>query len=167
MYLLVWKRLGFIWMFFFFSSRRRHTRYWRDWSSDVCSSDLERVGGEVELADVLEVGDVAHHLAVLAGGVLGDQEVQPQQQDVIVAQPARQLVDVEREREGAGALLVVEVVPPRGRVEHGAPAVLDAELGAHAGADRIALGRAEHVVARVARLEDLALEAAEGAVHDP
>src|SRR5947209_18612841 len=27
------------WFFFFFSSRRRHTRYWRDWSSDVCSSD--------------------------------------------------------------------------------------------------------------------------------
>src|SRR5258707_1345300 len=26
----------------FFSSRRRHTRYWRDWSSDVCSSDLVR-----------------------------------------------------------------------------------------------------------------------------
>src|SRR3712207_661066 len=26
--------------FCFFSSRRRHTRYWRDWSSDVCSSDL-------------------------------------------------------------------------------------------------------------------------------
>src|SRR5215217_4428121 len=24
---------------FFFSSRRRHTRYWRDWSSDVCYSD--------------------------------------------------------------------------------------------------------------------------------
>src|SRR3712207_7808430 len=23
-----------------FASRRRHTRYWRDWSSDVCSSDL-------------------------------------------------------------------------------------------------------------------------------
>src|SRR6266852_8010492 len=26
--------------FFFFSSRRRHTRCYRDWSSDVCSSDL-------------------------------------------------------------------------------------------------------------------------------
>src|SRR3712207_9098788 len=26
--------------FFFFSSRRRHTKYWRDWNSDVCSSDL-------------------------------------------------------------------------------------------------------------------------------
>src|SRR3712207_2006128 len=30
-----------VFVFFFFSSRRRHTRYWRDWSSDVCSSDLE------------------------------------------------------------------------------------------------------------------------------
>src|SRR2546430_10838404 len=28
-------------MFFFFSSRRRHTRFDCDWSSDVCSSDLE------------------------------------------------------------------------------------------------------------------------------
>src|SRR3712207_7157782 len=28
----------------FFSSRRRHTRYWRDWSSDVCSSDLPPKG---------------------------------------------------------------------------------------------------------------------------
>src|SRR6266850_4686625 len=28
--------------FFFFSSRRRHTRLQGDWSSDVCSSDLER-----------------------------------------------------------------------------------------------------------------------------
>src|SRR3989449_10838009 len=31
-------------LFFFFSSRRRHTRCSRDWSSDVCSSDLG--GGE-------------------------------------------------------------------------------------------------------------------------
>src|SRR6476620_1419935 len=34
---------------FFFSSRRRHTRYWRDWSSDVCSSDLRREGRELLL----------------------------------------------------------------------------------------------------------------------
>src|SRR5690606_40664667 len=27
--------------YFFFSSRRRHTRFSRDWSSDVCSSDLK------------------------------------------------------------------------------------------------------------------------------
>src|SRR5690606_40118279 len=31
---------------FFFSSRRRHTRFSRDWSSDVCSSDL----GEIRMA---------------------------------------------------------------------------------------------------------------------
>src|SRR5205809_3480255 len=29
-----------LFFFFFFSSRRRHTRCSRDWSSDVCSSDL-------------------------------------------------------------------------------------------------------------------------------
>src|SRR5581483_12054052 len=27
----------------FFTSTRRHTRYWRDWSSDVCSSDLSEI----------------------------------------------------------------------------------------------------------------------------
>src|SRR2546429_2966990 len=31
-------------LFFFFSSRRRHTRCSRDWSSDVCSSDLDAGG---------------------------------------------------------------------------------------------------------------------------
>src|SRR6266496_3962182 len=33
--------------FFFFSSRRRHTRSLRDWSSDVCSSDLVEPVGQV------------------------------------------------------------------------------------------------------------------------
>src|SRR5207245_3182798 len=41
---------------FFFSSRRRHTRCYRDWSSDVCSSDLARW-----LA--LRVGVVAHPMS--------------------------------------------------------------------------------------------------------
>src|SRR5690606_40841122 len=31
--------------YFFFSSRRRHTRFSRDWSSDVCSSDLHAIIG--------------------------------------------------------------------------------------------------------------------------
>src|SRR5688500_20103169 len=41
--------------FFFFSSRRRHTRLQGDWSSDVCSSDLTVVHqalGDVEGVDV-------------------------------------------------------------------------------------------------------------------
>src|SRR5690625_7887335 len=35
----------------FFSNRRRHTRWPRDWSSDVCSSDLLVADGLDELAD--------------------------------------------------------------------------------------------------------------------
>src|SRR5690625_7994360 len=34
------KIVNLYFIFFFFSSRRRHTRWPRDWSSDVCSSDL-------------------------------------------------------------------------------------------------------------------------------
>src|SRR5207253_7893118 len=37
--------------FFFFSSRRRHTRWPRDWSSDVCSSDLDLLGIALTLQD--------------------------------------------------------------------------------------------------------------------
>src|SRR5215208_7243459 len=39
--------------FFFFSSRRRHTSWPRDWSSDVCSSDLRRRSGEDWAIEVL------------------------------------------------------------------------------------------------------------------
>src|SRR3712207_9144927 len=55
--------------FFFFSSRRRHTRYWRDWSSDVCSSDLAAIlaGLDAELAG--QVGGIAYaRVAVVALG---------------------------------------------------------------------------------------------------
>src|SRR3712207_9584692 len=46
---------------FFFSSRRRHTRYWRDWSSDVCSSDRAEVAAEALGRGVFQaVGDVGH-----------------------------------------------------------------------------------------------------------
>src|SRR5690606_40847558 len=42
--LFVIKALSFFFIiFFFFSSRRRHTSFSRDWSSDVCSSDLGAV----------------------------------------------------------------------------------------------------------------------------
>src|SRR3712207_7169546 len=40
---------------FFFSSRRRHTIYWRDWSSDVCSSDLTGVDPAALSTQLLEV----------------------------------------------------------------------------------------------------------------
>src|SRR5256885_6110132 len=50
-------------LFFFFSSRRRHTRLQGDWSSDVCSSDLDgRLKGVIlsgSHASVYEVDDRA------------------------------------------------------------------------------------------------------------
>src|SRR5699024_11866894 len=46
-------------LLFFFSSRRRHTRSKRDWSSDVCSSDLDRVPKSV--VDASEVGLTVGH----------------------------------------------------------------------------------------------------------
>src|SRR6266702_4486400 len=41
---------------FFFSSRRRHTRWPRDWSSDVCSSDLSRGGKLKTILQVIAIG---------------------------------------------------------------------------------------------------------------
>src|SRR5690606_39398443 len=41
---------------FFFSSRRRHTRFSRDWSSDVCSSDLH---GRASLSQVARLKEAA------------------------------------------------------------------------------------------------------------
>src|SRR5882762_7066006 len=47
----------FLFFFFFFSSRRRHTRFKCDWSSDVCSSDLDafvaRFGGPDDIVSEL------------------------------------------------------------------------------------------------------------------
>src|SRR5699024_12303260 len=47
--------LGLILYYFFFSSRRRHTRSKRDWSSDVCSSDLGfDINGELSDAKTID-----------------------------------------------------------------------------------------------------------------
>src|SRR6266403_4602156 len=44
-------------LFFFFSSRRRHTRSLRDWSSDVCSSDLGE--GQAQVPEAVRQHDNA------------------------------------------------------------------------------------------------------------
>src|SRR6266496_4554950 len=59
-------------IFFFFSSRRRHTRSLRDWSSDVCSSDLDIWPVRAQRAqDVLHV---AQRLTGLGSQVAGPDE---------------------------------------------------------------------------------------------
>src|SRR2546422_7100274 len=59
--------------FFFFSSRRRHTRCSRDWSSDVCSSDLcERCSVEKNLQrDFRDIKGEFEKLTKGAASVLG------------------------------------------------------------------------------------------------
>src|SRR3712207_8247158 len=65
----------------FFSSRRRHTRYWRDWSSDVCSSDLQALAAAFDVVVVetvgvgqseTEVAEVADTVAVIVQPGSGD-----------------------------------------------------------------------------------------------
>src|SRR6266511_5543116 len=87
--------------FFFFSSRRRHTRFSRDWSSDVCSSDLVGIdddqGAHAEPGELLDEvaaeaaaadhGDAAPAQAELIGG--GDRRA-------IAPVAARQEVPAER-----------------------------------------------------------------------
>src|SRR5258707_4836998 len=70
--------------FFFFSSRRRHTRYWRDWSSDVCSSDLATRAAtlvrqllafsrrQTLRPEVLDLGDALSDLTMLLRRLIGE-----------------------------------------------------------------------------------------------
>src|SRR5437879_6875424 len=74
-------------MIFFFSSRRRHTRYIGDWSSDVCSSDLHLL---IALASEREG---------IVRPVLGKCGVHP---DAVVLEAERMLSSIPRVT-GAGA----------------------------------------------------------------
>src|SRR5690606_40063101 len=47
-----------------FSSRRRHTRFSRDWSSDVCSSDLKAYPGTRQLEVLRRVGAITGNAIV-------------------------------------------------------------------------------------------------------
>src|SRR6266496_5128958 len=67
--------------FFFFSSRRRHTRSLRDWSSDVCSSDLAgclaaAMAGAAATPALADYGTGARYQVEISannvGGVPGD-----------------------------------------------------------------------------------------------
>src|SRR5207248_7573761 len=55
------------WFVFFFSSRRRHTRSYGDWSSDVCSSDLARESHDER---GLQVAELVEHAGTSRARVL-------------------------------------------------------------------------------------------------
>src|SRR5690606_40785951 len=78
----------FFFLFFFFSSRRRHTRFSRDWSSDVCSSDLQGSPGdravvtevelrphEIEREDLVEVSGRWRRVAYVVEEADGDRRL--------------------------------------------------------------------------------------------
>src|SRR5207247_8337152 len=54
-------------LYFFFSSRRRHTRSTRDWSSDVCSSDLGTVQATTPATLIKLIYELALAIVALAG----------------------------------------------------------------------------------------------------
>src|SRR5207249_7290453 len=69
---------------FFFSSRRRHTRSKRDWSSDVCSSDL----GTIACGEPLDPrGGIAHQGS--EGHVVRERTVIEEQGDATAAEIGR------------------------------------------------------------------------------
>src|SRR2546426_5746158 len=59
-------------MFFFFSSRRRHTRLQGDWSSDVCSSDLMRALPTARRQTLLFAATLPPAITALARELLRD-----------------------------------------------------------------------------------------------
>src|SRR5690625_7929751 len=126
-------------LIFFFSSRRRHTRWPRDWSSDVCSSDLllaealraDPVQGATATVEQLAVRDgaggvVGHGLADgqgVARGQVGAEDVPAQ-----VGPGVDQLPDLD-----AGLHSVI------GAARHGHAGVAHAVPQAHAASSMLVL----------------------------
>src|SRR5690606_39839435 len=59
--------VGLIFSGFFFSCRRRHTRFSRDWSSDVCSSDLKNHAWVTVVVEAGDYGRVLDDMAAHGG----------------------------------------------------------------------------------------------------
>src|SRR2546430_8324611 len=58
-----------VFLVFFFSSRRRHTRFDCDWSSDVCSSDLtdmRSIAGQLTLEHVVPLASLAERVVAFS-----------------------------------------------------------------------------------------------------
>src|SRR5437016_6611733 len=85
---------------FFFSRRRRHTRLVSDWSSDVCSSDLEALRRGVARAVVASVGPVCSE-ALEAHGIAPDLEASPPKMGPLVALVAARARDLVAAKRGA------------------------------------------------------------------
>src|SRR6185295_19816407 len=86
-------------LMFSLSSTIRHTRYWRDWSSDVCSSDL------VEYANVI----MDQAAAAMIGGTVGGAELwEPFGTQTLSAVPGAKVVASTADPEWAANALIAD-----------------------------------------------------------
>src|SRR6266700_5439548 len=81
-------------VFFFFSSRRRHTRFSRDWSSDVCSSDLFYPKREL-------AAQVIGYVGTDDEGLSG---IEREYEDKLHGKPGRMLISVDARRKYFGSV---------------------------------------------------------------
>src|SRR5437870_6882029 len=123
--------LLFFFFCFFFSSRRRHTRWPRDWSSDVCSSDLLVLHATL-------LGKLAYRRFLFRRELLGDLNVDL---DVLIAPPAVPLDPL------AGDAELLAVLGAGRHLEHHALPVERAhlDLRAEEGLRQIDRNHADHV----------------------
>src|SRR6266581_4725448 len=108
---------------FFFSSRRRHTRWTGDWSSDVCSSDLDRV---FLVDDAGQPVSGSTTTAIVAAGILDRHPGETVVHNLICS---RAVPEVIREHGG---------IPVRTRVGHSFIKQVMAETGAIFGGEHSA-----------------------------
>src|SRR5256885_9884806 len=95
---------------FFFSSRRRHTRLQGDWSSDVCSSDLQQkiAQREAEALKVRETAAIESNLAINRRKTDADREIQiaTQDNDIQIASKSKETSEARAVAKAAEALAV-------------------------------------------------------------
>src|SRR5256884_8784326 len=87
----------YILFFFFFSSRRRHTRCSRDWSSDVCSSDLLLGSSHILFVEAAQSHRPQIHIPLASGHLLHPDPL-----------PRQQVADVDPQRSPVNQAVVAD-----------------------------------------------------------
>src|SRR5207248_5782871 len=108
--------------FFFFSSRRRHTRSYGDWSSDVCSSDLPVGGGGLLAGVALAVKSLrpqtkviaveANHVASFSAAIQAGKPVRIEMQPTLADGSEERRVGKECRSRGAAVVYKQEQTQP-------------------------------------------------------
>src|SRR2546430_12754920 len=115
-------------MSFFFSSRRRHTRFDCDWSSDVCSSDLlERpptpTANLREQKEIVRLAKEQHAQAIVIECMAVDPELRRVSQETLIRATLAVITNIRRDHLevigpdlGTGARTLSDVIPRNGTV---------------------------------------------------